>query len=157
MTTPTPRLIIIRHGKCIYCIIPSLSHTLTISQARLNGLLTGPSFPTWCPRVLVALTSSTIRRAVVMFVLTSSLRLPVLISLSYLRISDQTGRTDIPLTEHGREQIKSKASFLVGEGSAFKWICQTLSHIFSQNSLTQPTCTSSLYLPVVVHMILSIS
>jgi len=59
-----------------------------------------------------------------MFVLTSSLRLShtVLISLSYLRISDQTGRTDIPLTERGREQIKSKASFLVGEGSASRWI-----------------------------------
>jgi hypothetical protein len=46
-------------------------------------------------------------------------------SVSYhtnLRISDQTGRTDIPFTERGQEQIKSKASFLVGEGSTSKWL-----------------------------------
>jgi hypothetical protein len=54
-----------------------------------------------------------------MFVVTSSLHLShiILISLSYLRISDQTGRTDIPLTDRGQEQIKSKATSLVGEGS----------------------------------------
>jgi broad specificity phosphatase PhoE len=39
------------------------------------------------------------------------------VSHTYIRLSDQTGRTDIPLTERGEEQIKSKASFLVGDGS----------------------------------------
>jgi probable phosphoglycerate mutase len=46
----------------------------------------------------------------VMFVLSSI--------LSYgAYTSDQTGRTDIPLTQRGEEQIKSKAAFLVGDGS----------------------------------------
>jgi broad specificity phosphatase PhoE len=39
------------------------------------------------------------------------------VSHTYIRLSDQTGRTDIPLTECGEEQIKSKAQFLVGDGS----------------------------------------
>ena len=33
------------------------------------------------------------------------------------RLFGQTGRSDISLTEHGVEQIKSKAPFLVGDGS----------------------------------------
>lgn len=39
-----------------------------------------------------------------------------IITLTY-PLFDQTGRTDISLTEHGVEQIKSKAPFLVGDGS----------------------------------------
>jgi hypothetical protein len=35
-------------------------------------------------------------------------------------LSDQTGRTDIPLTQRGEEQIKSKAPYLVGDGSRSK-------------------------------------
>lgn len=31
----------------------------------------------------------------------------------------QTGRTDIPLTARGEQQIKEKAEILVGEGSAY--------------------------------------
>lgn len=38
-------------------------------------------------------------------------------SHTHMPLSDQTGRSDIPLTQRGEEQIKSKAPFLVGEGS----------------------------------------
>jgi hypothetical protein len=77
-----------------------------------------------------------LRIAGVMFVVTSNLRLfhTVLISLSYLRISDQTGRTDIPLTERGQEQIKSVAPSFVGEGSTSNWIVRCPS-TFSNPSL----------------------
>lgn len=88
----------------------------------------------------------------VMFVLSSLLRLPP------LYLFDQTGRSDIPLTQRGEEQIKSKAQYLVGDGSGSKWIApRSLLITFLQNSLTQSTCISSLYHPVVVRMIPSTS
>lgn len=66
----------------------------------------------------------------VMCVLSSTL----IRSLCLCPTSDQTGRTDIPLTQRGVEQIKSKAPFLVGDGSWSKWIapCSPLIMSFSE-------------------------
>ena len=41
---------------------------------------------------------------------------------SHITVFGQTGRSDIPLTERGVEQIKSKAAFLVGDGSMWSYV-----------------------------------
>jgi hypothetical protein len=65
----------------------------------------------------------------VMFVLSSSI-------IRRLCFSDQTGRSDIPLTPRGEEQVKAKAPFLVGDGSWSTWIAprNLLITSFLQNS-----------------------
>jgi hypothetical protein len=64
-----------------------------------------------------------------MFVLSSSI-------IRRLCFSDQTGRSDIPLTPRGEEQVKAKAPFLVGDGSWSTWIAprNLLITSFLQNS-----------------------
>jgi hypothetical protein len=140
MSSPTPRLIVVRHGR----YISSRSHTpllLSLSQARPNGPLTGPCVAHICSLagsdIPLSPTHATIavpRRHVRRYVKSTSVSY-ILISLSYLRISDQTGRTDIPLTEHGQEQIKSKAPSLVGEGSMSSWIVRRPSSFSHRSSL----------------------
>jgi hypothetical protein len=73
----------------------------------------------------------------VMFVLSSTLCLS---RLCLCPIFDQTGRTDIPLTQLGESQIKSKAIYLVGDGSGSNLIApRSLLIIFLQSSLTRST------------------